>query len=694
MTITVTHAKVNQIPDPTQADVDAQIALGNLPAGTTLADLTLHSDWNATHVFSGTLEQSQNNVAVDGVTITGDGTPGNPLVASASSVEWGDITGTLSNQTDLQAALDDSAASVAIGGDVTSGTAGSVLFVGAGPVLAQDASFTWDSSNDLLTLTSTGTGGLNGLRINNNTAAQYAGIGFNSNNSQIAELNTGFANGALVGPAFGTFSNSANGLAFAAYNATGVIDFITGGLTTAERRMRIQADGNVGIGTVAPDKALEINHATGQCLRLTYNDASGSAATYCDATIASDGVVTFNAEGSSPGFVFSDDISASNLSGTNTGDQTSIVGITGTKAEFDTAVTDGNFLYVGDVTQYTDEMAQDATGAMVTDGSLVYVDATPLLTRGALTGDITASQGSNTTTLATVNANVGSFTNASLTVNGKGLITAASSGTAPVTSVSGTSNRITSTGGATPVIDISASYVGQSSITTVGTISTGTWSGLFGAVSGANLTNINAATVTVADAASDTTTFLLLGGSATGNLPVLTDAGLAYNASTNVLTGTGQFVASSFSPSSTSGIIGTTTNDDAAAGSVGEYISSSVASGSAVSMTSPNAANITSISLTAGDWDVEGFIQTVNNGATVMTVLVGSVNSTSATTTNAADGGTNIWRGSLTGLNLALPTGARRFSLASTTTIYLVALATFTTSTCTVYGSIRARRVR
>lgn len=35
-------------------------------------------------------------------------------------------------------------------------------------------------------------------------------------------------------------------------------------------------------------------------------------------------------------------------SGTNTGDQTSIVGITGTKAQFDTAVTDGNFMYVGD----------------------------------------------------------------------------------------------------------------------------------------------------------------------------------------------------------------------------------------------------------------------------------------------------------------------------------------------------------
>jgi hypothetical protein len=39
----------------------------------------------------------------------------------------------------------------------------------------------------------------------------------------------------------------------------------------------------------------------------------------------------------------------SNTSGVNTGDQTSIVGITGTKAQFDTSCTDGNFLYVGDV---------------------------------------------------------------------------------------------------------------------------------------------------------------------------------------------------------------------------------------------------------------------------------------------------------------------------------------------------------
>lgn len=88
-----------------------------------------------------------------------------------------------------------------------------------------------------------------------------------------------------------------------------------------------------------------------------------------------------------------------NTSGTNTGDQTSIAGITGTKSQYNTSVTDGDFLFVGDITQYTDEMAQDAVGSMV-DSTLVYTDVTPLLSRAALTGDVTASTGSNATTIA------------------------------------------------------------------------------------------------------------------------------------------------------------------------------------------------------------------------------------------------------------------------------------------------------
>lgn len=52
----------------------------------------------------------------------------------------------------------------------------------------------------------------------------------------------------------------------------------------------------------------------------------------------------------------------------------------------------------------------------------------------ALTGDVTATgPGSVAATLATVNGNVGTFTYPSITVNGKGLITAISNGTAPTT---------------------------------------------------------------------------------------------------------------------------------------------------------------------------------------------------------------------------------------------------------------------
>lgn len=46
-----------------------------------------------------------------------------------------------------------------------------------------------------------------------------------------------------------------------------------------------------------------------------------------------------------------------------------------------------------------------------------------------------------------------------------------------VTAVTGTMDRITSTGGTTPQIDIAATYIGQTSITTLGTIVTGVWNG-------------------------------------------------------------------------------------------------------------------------------------------------------------------------------------------------------------------------
>ena len=134
----------------------------------------------------------------------------------------------------------------------------------------------------------------------------------------------------------------------------------------------------------------------------------------------------------------------------------------------------------------------------------------------------------------------------------------------------------------------------------------------------------------------------------------------------------------------------------AAAGNIGEYIESDVLIGSAVALTNLAVTNITSISLTPGDWDVWGVIATVQAGGPTTTALVGTINTTSATlpTDLANKGATTFWRGSTTS-TLILPVGTRRYSLTSTTTVYLIINPFFTGGTSlSGYGTICARRVR
>ncbi len=85
-----------------------------------------------------------------------------------------------------------------------------------------------------------------------------------------------------------------------------------------------------------------------------------------------------------------------------------------------------------------------------------------------LTGDVTATgPGSVPATLATVNVSPGTYVSANITVNAKGLVTAASSGAGggTVTSVSGTANQIDSTGGAAPVLSLSSTLIFPGSAT-------------------------------------------------------------------------------------------------------------------------------------------------------------------------------------------------------------------------------------
>jgi len=62
-------------------------------------------------------------------------------------------------------------------------------------------------------------------------------------------------------------------------------------------RFSIRSSGRIGVGINAPDKQLEINSATGENLRLTYNDSNGSAANYTDFEVSSSGDLTVTPSG-------------------------------------------------------------------------------------------------------------------------------------------------------------------------------------------------------------------------------------------------------------------------------------------------------------------------------------------------------------------------------------------------------------
>ena len=130
------------------------------------------------------------------------------------------------------------------------------------------------------------------------------------------------------------------------------------------------------------------------------------------------------------------------------------------------------------------------------NGNIESLTTLPVATLPALTGDVTTTAGTAATTITNQAVTLAKMQNLSaqskllgtpstgglgvaeislgtgLSMSGGTL--SATGGT--VTNVTGTTDRITVTNGATtPTVDISANYVGQNSITTLGTIATGTW---------------------------------------------------------------------------------------------------------------------------------------------------------------------------------------------------------------------------
>ena len=144
-----------------------------------------------------------------------------------------------------------------------------------------------------------------------------------------------------------------------------------------------------------------------------------------------------------------------------------------------------------------------------------------------------------------------------------------------------------------------------------------------------------------------------------------------------------------FSPS-TSGLVGTPTNNDASVGIVGEFVSSFISGGAAF----PSGAthDLTSIALSAGDWDIQGYITFVCS-ATLDNVSIWT------NTTSAMGPGPQLTTefvptvaAGFSSLTLQVP--YRRISTASPLTLYISGDLNLTSGTCTAYGGVFARRAR
>jgi hypothetical protein len=297
-----------------------------------------------------------------------------------------------------------------------------------------------------------------------------------------------------------------------------------------------------------------------------------------------------------------------------------------------------------------------------TSGTLAGVAITGGSVNNTPVGATTPSTGAFTTLTAT--------TPVAVTSGGTGSNTAAGARTnlGLGTIATQNSNNVTVTGGTIDNTPVGQTTAAAGSFTTLN--STG------GALNG-----------TVGATTPNTGTFTTLnstGGALNGTLGATTPSTIA--ATTISATGT-------ITPNQTNGIVGTTTNNNANAGSVGEVITATLAPGTPISLTTGAGANVTSISLTAGDWDVWGNVLFTPAGTTNTAYIGCGINTTTATLPSGLFAiGPALATGNVTTQGMSAPT--QRMSLASTTTVFLVAQSSFTVSTMSAFGTITARRRR
>ncbi len=178
--------------------------------------------------------------------------------------------------------------------------------------------------------------------------------------------------------------------------------------TVSATRLVIDTNGLMGIGTNAPGKQLDINSATGNNLRLTYNDTDGSAANYADLLMSSGGDLTIAPSGSDTAITGQLDVSGHLAAGANS------------------AVNDGSLLFSGSTYNTMLSLQESYTNLTATDyveGITNYMEFNP--TAHATTeiygidNELVVKTGNN----KNIPSMYGNFT--SLSHNGTGAVTTA-----------------------------------------------------------------------------------------------------------------------------------------------------------------------------------------------------------------------------------------------------------------------------